>query len=218
MGRLNYLAMKTDDQVAAELISSDFNELKIAAKKLVNDATRLGGLGFGTSFLKWVASFAAMLDLLGIRWIFPKPCSYLLILDRTNWRSNMLTALLVPYIFFSFPSVLFNFFRGEVGRWIAFIAVVLRLFFPRHFPDWLDMPGSLILLLVVAPSFFAHTLKDSWVGVVICLLIGCYLLQEHIRASGGFRNSFTQGHGISNTLGIVLLLVYPVWALVLHLI
>ncbi|KAH9663343.1 Cold-regulated 413 plasma membrane protein 2 [Citrus sinensis] len=182
MGRLNYLAMKTDDQVAAELISSDFNELKIAAKKLVNDATRLGGLGFGTSFLKWVASFAAMLDLLGIRWIFPKPC------------------------------------RGEVGRWIAFIAVVLRLFFPRHFPDWLDMPGSLILLLVVAPSFFAHTLKDSWVGVVICLLIGCYLLQEHIRASGGFRNSFTQGHGISNTLGIVLLLVYPVWALVLHLI
>ncbi|KAH9663342.1 Cold-regulated 413 plasma membrane protein 2 [Citrus sinensis] len=190
MGRLNYLAMKTDDQVAAELISSDFNELKIAAKKLVNDATRLGGLGFGTSFLKWVASFAAI---------------YLLILDRTNWRSNMLTALLVPYIFFSFPSVLFNFFRGEVGRWIAFIAVVLRLFFPRHFP-------------VVAPSFFAHTLKDSWVGVVICLLIGCYLLQEHIRASGGFRNSFTQGHGISNTLGIVLLLVYPVWALVLHLI
>lgn len=96
MGRLNYLAMKTDDQVAAELISSDFNELKIAAKKLVNDATRLGGLGFGTSFLKWVASFAAI---------------YLLILDRTNWRSNMLTALLVPYIFFSFPSVLFNFFR-----------------------------------------------------------------------------------------------------------
>lgn len=63
MGRLNYLAMKTDDQVAAELINSDFNELKIAAKKLVNDATRLGGLGFGTSFLKWVASFAAM-------WVF----------------------------------------------------------------------------------------------------------------------------------------------------
>ncbi|KAJ0041419.1 hypothetical protein Pint_28180 [Pistacia integerrima] len=142
--------------------------------------------------------------------------SYLLILDRTNWRTNMLTALLIPYIFFSLPSVLFNFFRGEVGRWIAFIAVVLRLFFPRHFPDWLEMPGSLILLLVVAPSFFAETLKDSWVGVVICLIIGCYLLQEHIRASGGFRNSFTQTNGISNTVGIILLLVYPVWALVVH--
>lgn len=84
--------------------------------------------------------------------------------------------------------------------------------------DWLEMPGSLILLLVVAPGFFAYTIKDSWVGVAICLIIGCYLLQEHIRASGGFRNSFTERHGISNTLGIVLLLVYPVWSLVLHIV
>ena len=82
--------------------------------------------------------------------------------------------------------------------------------------DWLEMPGSLILLLVVAPNFFAHTLRGSLIGTVICLLIGCYLLQEHIRASGGFRNSFTRSHGISNTLGIILLLVYPVWALVVH--
>ncbi|XP_057498418.1 cold-regulated 413 plasma membrane protein 2-like [Actinidia eriantha] len=200
MGRMDYLAMKTDP-AAAELINSDINELKIAAKRLFNHATKLGGLGFGTSFLKWVASFAAI---------------YLLILDRTNWRTNMLTSLLVPYIFFSLPTVLFSFFRGEFGKWVTFIAVVLRLFFPRHFPDWLEMPGSLILLLVVAPSFFAHTLKDSLVGVFICLIIGCYLLQEHIRASGGFRNSFTQTNGISNTLGIILLLVYPVWALVIH--
>ncbi|KAG6768007.1 hypothetical protein NC652_018722 [Populus alba x Populus x berolinensis] len=201
MGRMEFLKMKTDDEVSGNLIESDVNELKVAAKKLIKDAAKLGGLGFGTSFLKWVASFAAI---------------YLLILDRTNWRSNMLTSLLVPYIFFSLPSVLFNFFRGEVGRWIAFVAVVLRLFFPRHFPDWLEMPGSIILLLVVAPNFFAHTLKESVVGVFICLIIACYLLQEHIRASGGFRNSFTQPHGISNTVGIILLIVYPVWALVLH--
>ncbi|TYI54094.1 hypothetical protein E1A91_D11G051400v1 [Gossypium mustelinum] len=180
MGRMRqYLAMKTDP-VAQELISSDIKELKLAAIKLMDDATKLGGLGFGTSFLKWVASFSAI---------------YLLILDRTNWRTNMLTSLLVPYIFFSLPSGLFRFLRGDVGKWIAFIAVVLRLFFPRHFPV---------------------TLKDSLVGVFICLLIGCYLLQEHIRASGGFRNSFTQSNGISNTIGIILLLVYPVWALVLH--
>ncbi|KAL2522874.1 Cold-regulated plasma membrane protein 2 [Forsythia ovata] len=200
MGRMDYLAMKTD-QETAEMLNSDFNELKMAAKKLINHATKLGGLGFGTSLLKWVASFAAI---------------YLLILDRTNWRTNMLTSLLVPYIFLSFPSGPFHFLRGEVGKWIAFIAVVLRLFFPRHFPDWLEMPGSLILLLVVAPNFFAHSMRDSWVGVALCLAIGCYLLQEHIRASGGFRNSFTQSHGISNTVGIILLLVYPIWALVVR--
>jgi len=189
------------DQVKDDLIETDINELKVAAKKLIRDATKLGGLGFGTSFLKWVASFAAI---------------YLLILDRTNWKTNILTSLLIPYIFFSFPAVLFNVFRGEVGKWIAFVAVVLRLFFPRHFPDWLELPGSLILLLVVSPSLFAHTFRNDLVGVAVCLIIACYLLQEHIRASGGFRNSFTQPHGYSNTIGIIILIVYPVWSLVLH--
>ena len=51
--------MKTDP-VMASLIDSDINELKLAATKLFNDATVLGGKGFGTSFLKGLASFAAM--------------------------------------------------------------------------------------------------------------------------------------------------------------
>lgn len=200
---VNYLAMKTDagDQITADLIDSDITDLKVAAKNLIHHAAKLGGLAFGTSFLGWIASFAAI---------------YLLILDRTNWKTNMLTSLLIPYIFFSLPGLLFHFLRGEFGKWVAIIAVTLKLFFPKHFPDWLEMPGSLILLLVVSPSFIAHTLRDSWPGVVVCLIIGCYLLQEHIRASGGFRNSFTKSHGISNSIGIILLLVYPVWSVVLY--
>ncbi|KAI3500538.1 hypothetical protein L1887_36361 [Cichorium endivia] len=189
------------DEVTADLINADISELKLAVERLFDHATKLHDLGFGTSFLSWVASFAAI---------------YLLILDRTNWRSNMLTSLLVPYIYFSLPPSLFNFLRGQFGTWVAFIAVVLRLFFPYHFPDWLEMPGSLILLLIVAPSLFADAFRGSWVGVAICVLIGCYLLQEHIRASGGFRNSFMQSHGISNTIGIILLLIYPLWRLIVR--
>ncbi|CAL9057075.1 cold-regulated 413 plasma membrane protein 2-like isoform X3 [Musa acuminata AAA Group] len=105
---------------------------------------------------------------------------------------------------------------GEFGKWVASIAVILRLFFPRHFPDWLEMPGALILLLVVSPGFFASTVRDSLIGVITCLAIGCYLLHEHIQASGGFRNSFTKSHGVSNSIGIILLLVYPIWHLFLH--
>lgn len=60
MGRMDYLAMKTNESTTQQLIDSDLREIGIAAKKLANDAMRLGGLGFGTSFLKWVASFAAM--------------------------------------------------------------------------------------------------------------------------------------------------------------
>ncbi|CAN1225073.1 Cold-regulated 413 plasma membrane protein 2 [Linum grandiflorum] len=114
------LRMRTGDaSPASKLIESDVDGLKDATMNFVNGATKLGGLGFGTGFLKWVASFAAI---------------YLLILDRTNWRTNMLTSLLVPYIFFSLPSSLFHFLSGDTGKWVAFIAVVLRLFYPRHFP------------------------------------------------------------------------------------
>ena len=78
--------------------------------------------------------------------------------------------------------------------------------------DWLQLPGALILLMVVAPSLFADTIRDNWVCLLllICLAIVCYLLQEHIRA-GGFINSFTRANGLSNTIGIVLLFVYPIW-------
>ncbi|KAB1997761.1 hypothetical protein ERO13_D12G041800v2 [Gossypium hirsutum] len=198
VGKKSYLAMRSERE-ATDLIASDFQDLIFATKKLANHAIKLGSWGFGTTLLEWIASFAAI---------------YLLILDRTNWKTNILTALLIPYIFLSLPSFLFNILRGEVGKWIAFIAVVLRLFFPTRFPDWLELPGALILLIVVAPSLFSSTIRNDWIGVVICLGIACYLLQEHIRASGGFRNSFTKANGISNTIGIIILLVYPAWALV----
>ncbi|KAI3922293.1 hypothetical protein MKX01_005982 [Papaver californicum] len=202
MVRTEYIQMKTDDKIA-EILYSDFQDLKLAARKYADHAIQLGGLGIGTSFFQWLACFSAI---------------YLLILQRTNWKTEMLTQLLIPYIFFSLPDVIFNFLRGDVGKWIAFVAVVLRLFFPKHFPDWLEMPAALILLLVVTPHLFAHSLRNhwSWIGVAICLAIACYLLQEHIRKAGGFRVSFTQPKGVSNTVGILLLMVYPVWALVLH--
>ncbi|KAM3695208.1 hypothetical protein ACB098_07G114000 [Castanea mollissima] len=196
MAKTGYIRMKTDQ----DLLNSDVKDLANAVKKIATHVIKLGSLGFGTTFLEWLAAFAAI---------------YLLILDRTNWKTNILTSLLIPYIFLSLPSLLFNILRGEIGRWIAFIAVVLRLFFPKHFPEWLELPGAFILLTVVAPSLLADTVRDSWVGVLICLAIACYLLQEHIRASGGFRNSFTKANGLSNTIGIVLLFIYPVWALVL---
>jgi hypothetical protein len=56
-------------------------------------------------------------------------------LDRTNWRTNLLTALLVPYVALNLPEFLFNVLRSDIGRWIAFLAVVIRLFFAPVFPN-----------------------------------------------------------------------------------
>ncbi|WOG82381.1 hypothetical protein DCAR_0101545 [Daucus carota subsp. sativus] len=198
MWKGSFLKMKTDT-AANSVLSSDFKELGQVAKRLADDAIRLGGTGgFFTTTLAWIASFAAI---------------YLLILDKTNWRTKILTALLVPYIFLTLPSIIFDLLRGEIGKWIAFVAVIMRLFFPQNIKSYLELPGAMILICVVAPSLVSDYIRNSWIGVAICLGIGCYLLQEHIRASGGFRNSFTKSNGISNSVGIVLLVVYPVWAL-----
>ncbi|KAF9684316.1 hypothetical protein SADUNF_Sadunf04G0105400 [Salix dunnii] len=96
MEKKSYFAMRRDQKMASGLLTSDFHDFTDAAMKLANHAIKLGGLGFGTTFLEWIASFAAM---------------------------------------------------GEIGNWIAFVAVILRLFFPKHFPDWLELPCALILLI-----------------------------------------------------------------------
>lgn len=60
MGKMGYLAMKTD-RLADDLIESDLKELRIAAKKLASHAFKLGsGLGFGTTVFQFLASMAAM--------------------------------------------------------------------------------------------------------------------------------------------------------------
>jgi hypothetical protein len=118
MGKFGLLEMKTSDDVSTSDLRSDFQEVGVAMRKLANHTVGLLGTGLLTSLLQWLATIAAI---------------YLLVLDRTNWRTNMLTSLLVPYIFLNLPSLIFNIFRGEIGKWIAFVAVVLRLFFSETF-------------------------------------------------------------------------------------
>ncbi|VAI22364.1 unnamed protein product [Triticum turgidum subsp. durum] len=101
----SFLAMKAGaasgaSEAAQALLESDLRELGLAARKLANHAIVLGGgLGFGRHFLKWLAFIAAV---------------YLLVLDKTNWKTNMLTGLLVPYIFFTLPGVLFSLVRERL--------------------------------------------------------------------------------------------------------
>lgn len=61
MGKTGYFAMKMDEISSSNLIQSDLRELGVAAQNFANHAFVLGsGLGFGTTFLKFLASVAAM--------------------------------------------------------------------------------------------------------------------------------------------------------------
>ncbi|KAK2996547.1 hypothetical protein RJ639_025719 [Escallonia herrerae] len=215
VGKKNYVGRKSESAVLSELLGSDLKEVAHAAKRFASHAIKLGSLGFGTSFLEWIACFAAIIG------------SHKLENEHAYGTANPLhlpeSSFLTVQLVQCYASSSHDVF--QVGYWIKALVhssclqvvhITLVLENLVAFTDWLDMPAALILIIVVAPSLLADTLRDSILSAVICLIIGGYLLQEHIRASGGFRNSFTKSHGISNSVGIILLLVYPVWALVLY--
>jgi membrane-associated HD superfamily phosphohydrolase len=140
---------------------------------------------------------------------------YLFIIDRTNWRTNLLTALLVPYIALNLPDFILQYIRSQIGAWIAFVALVIRLFFPTYIPPHTELPAALILLLVTAPSLLVG-FRFAWPGEVISIFIGFYLLYEHIVHAGGFKQAFAE-RGVVITIGIFLLFVAPVFQLILFL-
>ncbi|CAL5333658.1 unnamed protein product [Camellia sinensis] len=215
MVKNNYLAMKTTGSTTStELISSDLQDLGNAAKKFASHAIMLtSGLGLGSVLLQWIASIAAIQ--------FYGYFLRITLMLFVGFGSNKLED---QHSYRTFNPIHFlqsSFISVQLAQWRdwkmdCFHRCGIASLLPQTFSctwDWLEMPGALILLIVVAPSLIADTLRDSFIGAIICLAIACYLLQEHIRASGGFRNSFTKSSGVSNSVGIIILLVYPVWAL-----
>ncbi|BBN18030.1 hypothetical protein MPTK1_7g18950 [Marchantia polymorpha subsp. ruderalis] len=174
-------------------IGSDLQTIMAATGSLGSHIyTNVGNAFSNGSFLTWLALIAAV---------------YLFVLDRTNWRTNILTALLVPYIGLNLPGVLLKILRGDIGYWLAFIAVVLRLFFPKHFPEHAELPACLILLVVTAPMMLVNV-RFTLIGELISLAIGVYLLVDHIKAAGGVRKAFAE-RGVPITIGIFLLFIAP---------
>lgn len=80
MGKMpSFLEMKTGaasgaSEAAQALIESDLRELGVAARKLANHAVVLGGgLGFGSSLLKWLAFIAAVSVHISLHFLFLLP-------------------------------------------------------------------------------------------------------------------------------------------------
>lgn len=76
----------------------------------------------------------------------------------------------------------------------------------------LELPASFILLIVTAPSMLVAYRRSVWADA-ISLIIGAYLLIQHINNAGGCRPAFSESRGVSHTIGIILLFVAPLWAL-----
>ncbi|KAI4310997.1 hypothetical protein MLD38_035935 [Melastoma candidum] len=65
MGRMDYIATKTDEASGgSDLIDGGMSFLQVAAEEIFGELSKHKDLGFGTHFLKWIASFAAMSDVI----------------------------------------------------------------------------------------------------------------------------------------------------------
>jgi hypothetical protein len=179
-------------------VARDFQLIAQASQHIGEQmyAELLTSFSFGTIF-QYLAVVAAI---------------YLFVIDRTNWRTNILTALLVPYIALNLPDFILQYVRSEIGAWIAFVALVIRLFFPQYIPPHTELPASLILLLVTLPTFLVG-FRFRLPGEIISIAIGFYLLFENIIKGGSFKETFAD-KGALTTIGILLLFIAPVWQLV----
>ncbi|XP_031270736.1 cold-regulated 413 plasma membrane protein 4-like isoform X3 [Pistacia vera] len=118
---------------------------------------------------------------------------FLLLLNRTGRRSHLQTNLLVLYLFTSFPTVLFKILRGQVGCWVAFLAVGANLFYPQTCPDWL-----------------ADELRDGIAAGIFCLIMGVLLVIIEIRETRGFRDFECSFYCFGYIIGIFFLFFFTI--------
>ncbi|KAL4645012.1 hypothetical protein ACB092_02G205500 [Castanea dentata] len=129
---------------------------------------------------------------------------FLLILNRTGRRSSLQTTLLVLYLVTSFPTALFKISRGQIGCWVAFLAIAANLYFPQTFPV------SRFLLFVIIPDWLTDRLRDGIVSGIVCLIIGVSLVITEVRGIGGLGNCQCTSHCFGCCLGIAFLFFFTI--------
>ncbi|XP_047094722.1 cold-regulated 413 inner membrane protein 1, chloroplastic-like [Lolium rigidum] len=96
--------------------------------------------------------------------------------------------------------------RSEYGPWTAFLALLVRLFFPL--PGELELPLLTMLLVSVAP-YQVMNLRGTQGGAIVSLAIAVYLAFQHFTRTGGIGKAFDQG-SIIVTLAITCIMVINV--------
>lgn len=156
------------------------------------------------------------------QWILLVAILFLLIIDHTEYKSPLLVGLLVPLVFINAPDVIFDFFRKEPGHWIAVIVVLGILYTPPvYIPPPTNLWTSIILLIVVAPHFFV-SLRTTWWGILISLVIALVLATQHVTDAhandpDGPRGTFTQPRRVPTTVALIIVIIIPIIFFILNL-
>ncbi|KAK7840831.1 cold-regulated 413 inner membrane protein 1 [Quercus suber] len=108
-------------------------------------------------------------------------------------------SFLVPLLALQAPATVISWIKGEYGMWIAFLALLIRLFL--FIPGELELPFLALILVIVAP-YQVMNLQGTQQGAIVSLLIMGYLAFQHFSRAGSLQKSIEQGSIIA-TLAIV---------------
>ncbi|CAO1948069.1 unnamed protein product [Urochloa humidicola] len=135
-----------------------------------------------------------------MRWVSSTAVATLMLAPGTTIQRSFL----VPLFALQAPSSSISWIKGDYGRWIAFLGLLLRLFY--FIPGELELPLSTILLVMIAPYQFTE-LRESAGGAILSTAIAVYLTFQHFTGVGSLRKAFGRELMIATLAIITLMLV-----------
>ncbi|MED6124446.1 hypothetical protein PIB30_058958 [Stylosanthes scabra] len=129
-----------------------------------------------------------------LRWI-STVSSVVLILAR---GTPVHKSFLVPLFALQAPAAVIAWIKGTYGVWLAFVALLVRLFF--YIPGELELPFLALLLVILSP-YEVTRFRDTKEGAIISLLIAVYLAYQHFSRTT-LQRSLDQG-SIVATIAVV---------------
>ncbi|CAO2204284.1 unnamed protein product [Urochloa humidicola] len=134
-----------------------------------------------------------------VRWVSSTAAAILMLAPGTTIHKSCI----VPLFALQAPSSAMSWIKGDYGRWLAFLGLLLRLFY--FIPGELELPLSIILLVMTAPYQFI-VLRGSEDGAILSMAIVVYLTFQHFIGVGSLRKAFGR-ESIVATLAIITLML-----------
>ncbi|XP_043688055.1 cold-regulated 413 inner membrane protein 1, chloroplastic-like [Telopea speciosissima] len=145
--------------------------------------------------------YAAPLSPRTLQWVCTVASAILAVSRGTAVQKSFL----VPLFALQAPSSIVSWIKSEYGNWIAFLALLVRLFF--FIPGELELPFMALLLMIVAPLQVMN-LRGTQEGAIASLVIAAYLAYQHFSRAGSLQSAFDQGSIIA-TLAVICITVVP---------
>lgn len=170
--------------------------------KVRREIGEIKGGGEGVKGGACTATSSVALSGEALRWIFAGAAAVLLFLKNTAINKS----ILVPLLALQAPRDVVTWIRGEYGLWVAFLALLVRLFY--QIPGELELPLVFVLLVITAP-FQALDFRGTTAALVVSACVAAYLAYEHFKAAGGVKESFREWT-ILASLAVIVLVVVPI--------